>query len=38
MRWWEVDPTFYLLKMLSWVRLVRDIRNFPASAMVANKS
>jgi stearoyl-CoA desaturase (Delta-9 desaturase) len=24
-RWWEVDPTFYALKALSWVRLVWDL-------------
>ena len=28
-RWWEVDFTFYALKVLSWLRMVRDIRGFP---------
>jgi stearoyl-CoA desaturase (delta-9 desaturase) len=28
-RWWEIDPTYYALKVLSWVRIVRDIRTFP---------
>jgi stearoyl-CoA desaturase (delta-9 desaturase) len=27
-RWWEVDVTFYLLRMLSWVRIARDLREF----------
>ena len=29
LRWWEVDPTFYALKVLSWMRIVRDMRTFP---------
>ena len=29
-RWWEFDPTYYVLKALSWIRVVRDIRPFPA--------
>ena len=29
LRWWEVDITYYLLKGLSWIRMVRDIRVFP---------
>lgn len=28
-RWWEVDPTYYVLKALSWVRLVWDLREPP---------
>lgn len=24
--WWEYDPTYYVLKALSWVGLVRDLR------------
>ena len=31
LRWWEVDLTYYALKALSWVRMVRDIRVFPES-------
>lgn len=31
--WWEVDVTFYVLKLLSWVGLVRDLRGFPAAAL-----
>ncbi len=26
LRWWEIDITFYALKVLSWVRIVRDLR------------
>jgi len=28
-RWWEIDVTFYLLKALSWVGLVWDIKTPP---------
>jgi stearoyl-CoA desaturase (delta-9 desaturase) len=27
-RWWEIDPTYYILKMLSWVGIARDLRPF----------
>ena len=27
--WWEIDITFYVLKLLSWVRIVRDLRPVP---------
>jgi stearoyl-CoA desaturase (delta-9 desaturase) len=27
-RWWEVDITFYVLTMLSWVGITRDLREF----------
>lgn len=29
-RWWEWDPTFYVLKILSWLSIVRDIRPWPS--------
>ena len=28
--WWEIDPTFYLLKMFSWLGLVWDLKPVPA--------
>src|SRR5436190_8663722 len=28
-RWWEVDATFYILKMLSWTQIVWDLRTPP---------
>jgi stearoyl-CoA desaturase (Delta-9 desaturase) len=28
-RWWEFDPTFYILKALSWVGLVWDLKTPP---------
>ena len=37
-RWWEVDPTFYALKILSWLRVVRDLRPFPQAATEASRS
>ena len=27
-KWWEIDMTFYMLTMLSWVGIVKDIRPF----------
>lgn len=30
-RWWEVDTTYYLLKMLSWVGIARELRSFRTS-------
>ncbi len=24
--WWELDPTYYALKVLSWLRVVRDLK------------
>ena len=29
LRWWEVDPTFYALRVLGWLGMARDIRGFP---------
>jgi stearoyl-CoA desaturase (delta-9 desaturase) len=29
-RWWEIDPTFYILKLLSWLGLVWDLKTPPA--------
>ena len=29
-RWWEIDPTWYLLKGLEAIHVVRDLRNPPA--------
>ncbi|MGZ6906951.1 MAG: acyl-CoA desaturase [Acidimicrobiia bacterium] len=28
--WWEVDPTYYVLKMMSWVGIVKDLKSPPA--------
>ena len=30
--WWEFDPTFYMLKVLSWLGIVRDLKPVPESA------
>jgi stearoyl-CoA desaturase (delta-9 desaturase) len=30
--WWEIDITFYVLKMLSWTGFIWDLRPVPASA------
>ena len=27
--WWELDPTYYLLKLFSWIGLVSDLRPVP---------
>jgi len=31
LRWWEVDITFYVLKVLSWIGVVKGIKTFPAN-------
>jgi stearoyl-CoA desaturase (delta-9 desaturase) len=31
--WWELDPTYYVLKAMSWVRLVWDLREPPAELL-----
>jgi stearoyl-CoA desaturase (delta-9 desaturase) len=30
-RWWEIDATFYILKALSWTRVVWDLKMPPAA-------
>ncbi|MBR1245991.1 fatty acid desaturase [Bradyrhizobium sp. AUGA SZCCT0169] len=32
-RWWEIDVTFYMLKALSFVRVVRDLKTPPAEVL-----
>jgi stearoyl-CoA desaturase (delta-9 desaturase) len=32
-RWWEIDPTFYILKALSWLRIVWDLKTPPAAVL-----
>jgi stearoyl-CoA desaturase (delta-9 desaturase) len=27
--WWEIDPSFYILKILSWFGIVWDLRPVP---------
>jgi stearoyl-CoA desaturase (delta-9 desaturase) len=27
-RWWEVDVTYYVLRMLSWVGITKELREF----------
>ncbi len=34
--WWEIDPTFYILKWLSWLRLVWDLKT-PPKALLRNE-
>jgi stearoyl-CoA desaturase (delta-9 desaturase) len=33
-RWWEIDMTFYLLKVLSWLRLVWDLKAPPRAVLL----
>ncbi len=35
--WWEVDPTFYVLKLLSWLGLVWDLHAPPPHVLRANR-
>ncbi len=32
-RWWEIDMTFYLLKALSWLGIVWDLKSPPAAVI-----
>lgn len=34
-RWWEIDLTYYGLRLLSWLRIVRDLRPVPPGARAA---
>jgi stearoyl-CoA desaturase (delta-9 desaturase) len=35
-KWWEIDPTFYILKALSWTGLVWDLKS-PPQAVLRNE-
>jgi len=35
--WWEIDITWYVLKALSWVRLVRDLKPVPAAVLTQTR-
>jgi stearoyl-CoA desaturase (delta-9 desaturase) len=30
--WWEIDVTFYVLKILSWCGIIWDLKPVPAKA------
>lgn len=32
-RWWEIDATYYLLKMLSWIGVVWDLKSPPEQVL-----
>lgn len=32
-RWWEIDPTFYILKALSWIGVVWDLKSPPEQVL-----
>jgi stearoyl-CoA desaturase (delta-9 desaturase) len=32
-RWWQIDMTFYALRALSWVGIVRDLRPVPVTVI-----
>ena len=35
--WWEIDITFYLLKILSWLGIIRDLRGLPENLRSQNR-
>ncbi|MCB5176459.1 acyl-CoA desaturase [Microvirga lenta] len=35
-RWWEIDPTFYIIKVLSWAGIVWDLKS-PPEAVLRNE-
>ncbi|CAH2602119.1 Acyl-CoA desaturase [Rhodovastum atsumiense] len=36
-RWWEYDPTYYALRVLSWLRIVWDLRAPPQALMLGEQ-
>jgi stearoyl-CoA desaturase (delta-9 desaturase) len=36
--WWEVDGTYYVLKVLSWLRIVWDLRQPPPALLQAQEA
>ena len=36
--WWEIDPTWYGLRMLSWVGIVRGLRAPPERVLVSDRA
>ncbi len=37
-RWWQIDATYYVLRGLSWVGIVHDLRPVPASVIEEARS
>jgi len=35
--WWEIDVTYYVLKVMSWVRLVWDLKPVPPQALTKSR-
>ncbi len=35
--WWEIDATYYVLKVLGWLGIVWDLRRPPPAALAAHK-
>lgn len=35
--WWEIDGSYYVLKMLSWVKVVKDLRKAPLRLLDAKR-
>ncbi|MCP5068106.1 MAG: acyl-CoA desaturase [bacterium] len=35
--WWEFDPTYYTLKLLSWLRIVSDLKRPPIARLEARR-
>jgi stearoyl-CoA desaturase (Delta-9 desaturase) len=36
--WWEIDVSYYILKVLSWVKIVRDLRLPPSHLLAAQRN
>ena len=35
--WWELDPTYYLLVLMSWLGIVKDLRRIPETVRSRNQ-
>lgn len=36
-RWWEIDPTYYVLRALSWIGVVYELRDPPAHVVTGER-
>ena len=36
--WWEIDPTWYGLRILSWLGIVRSLRTPPARVLISDRA
>jgi stearoyl-CoA desaturase (delta-9 desaturase) len=35
--WWEIDITYYILVIMSWLGIIRDLRPIPENVLFSNR-